>query len=212
MIAFTVALANKRVRLVEGQPELYAVTQGLEDDPRVLLKGIRNAAIQPAALVLEGLWQVPVIQRDEGLNVHELEEVHELLVEGKPLRVHSADALGEDPRPCDGEAVVRQTQGLRERDIFLPVVVVVISNVPRVSMRRLARGVREHIPNCHSPATLVNTPLNLISSCGRSPGEVRWNSTDSRGVALHRPVPRKGRLAPAIAPDLTARTVTAVQG
>ena len=54
-------------RLVERRPVLDAVVQAGVDGGRVLGEVLRGVALRPAALVLEHLREVPVVERDPGL-------------------------------------------------------------------------------------------------------------------------------------------------
>ena len=53
-------------RLIEGDPELDPVPELCEAQPGVLLKPVRHLTAHPAALVLQGLGQVPVVQSHRG--------------------------------------------------------------------------------------------------------------------------------------------------
>ena len=55
-------------RLVQCRPVRDAITKCAEHDAGVLSKGKSGVACGPAAAVLQLLWQVPVIERGEGLN------------------------------------------------------------------------------------------------------------------------------------------------
>ena len=55
-------------RFVQGRPGRHAVTERLVHRPRVLGETIGRVAARRAAGVLEGLGQVPVVQRDPGLD------------------------------------------------------------------------------------------------------------------------------------------------
>jgi hypothetical protein len=55
-------------RLVDRAPPAHAVAVGVEARARVLGEALGRVARQPAAFVLECLRQVPVVQRDDGVD------------------------------------------------------------------------------------------------------------------------------------------------
>jgi len=63
-VALVVAEHGRAPRLVERGPHSSPVLQLVEHDHRVVGEPVGGVAVRPAALVLEGLRQVPVVQRD----------------------------------------------------------------------------------------------------------------------------------------------------
>ena len=81
----------------------YVVPKLSEADSGVLLKPKGDVCIQPAALVLECLGQVPVVERDGGRDSAGLEGAQEILVILDAGRVLRPGSLRQDPGPRDGE-------------------------------------------------------------------------------------------------------------
>ena len=81
----------------------YVVPKLSEADSGVLLKPEGDVCIQPAALVLECLGQVPVVERDGRGDSTGLEGAQEILVILDPGSVLCSGSLRQDPGPRDGE-------------------------------------------------------------------------------------------------------------
>ena len=79
-----VAQHRDDVRLVHRDPVLDPVREALADQPGVLGEAVHRVAVQPAALVLERLGQVPVVERGHRLDVALQQPVDEPLVEVEP--------------------------------------------------------------------------------------------------------------------------------
>ena len=59
----TVAVQRRLPRLVQCDPQPHPVPELCEAQPGVLLEPVRRGGVQPAALLLQRLRQVPVVQR-----------------------------------------------------------------------------------------------------------------------------------------------------
>jgi hypothetical protein len=100
-----VAVERRDVRLVDRDPVLDPVGVPLPDQGGVLGEGLDGLAVEPAAVVLEGLRQVPVVQRHHRLDAGGEQPVDEAVVEVQALLVGLAAALRQHARPRDGEPV-----------------------------------------------------------------------------------------------------------
>ncbi len=127
-----VAEEGRAPRLVQRRPRRHPVAEGLVDRARVLGEAIRGVAVGPTAGVLEGLRQVPVVQRHPGPDVVRQQFVDEPRVEVETGRVDRA-AVGTDPWPRHREAVGVEAEIGHQRDV--------VGHPPVVIARRLA-GVR----------------------------------------------------------------------
>jgi hypothetical protein len=111
----------------------------------VLGEALGGGPARPAAAVLEGLRQVPVVEgggrRDAGAE----QLVDEPVVERQPRLVHRSELprgdLRGDPRPGDGEAVGPDAELPHDRDVLAVAVVVVVGDVAGVPPSTLP-GVR----------------------------------------------------------------------
>ena len=85
----------------------HPVAKLLKADAGVVIKVVNDALVHPAALVLQGLRQVPVVQRDHGLDVVGQQRVDEVVVVLHTQQVQRAwGAVRQHPTPGDGETVV----------------------------------------------------------------------------------------------------------
>ena len=99
-----VAEKGRAPRLVQRRPRRHPVAEGLVDRARVLREAIRGVAVGPTAGVLQGLRQVPVVQRHPGPDVVRQQFVDEARVEVESGRVDRA-TVRTDARPRHREAV-----------------------------------------------------------------------------------------------------------
>ena len=118
--------------LVQGRPDGDAVAEPLADDARVVGERLGRVPVRPAALVFEGLRQVPVVQRRDGPDAAVDESVDEALVEREPRLVGGAAPGRLDARPRDREAVGLEAEVGHEVEVGLPAVVVVVGDVAGV--------------------------------------------------------------------------------
>ena len=163
VMADLVGLQARAPGLVVGDPVLHPVAQAPDHGLHVIAEGLRRLARRPAARLLQPLRQVPVEERGVGDDAGVEEGVHEAAVEVEALRVHGAAALGQDPRPGDGEAIGLEAELLHEGDVVAPAVIVVAGHVADGAVPDPARA------------------------CGRT--GPRW----TRRVRPRWPLPRSGR-------------------
>ena len=63
-----------------------------------------------------------------------------------------------------------------DRDVLGVAVVVVVGDVSGRTVRDLARGMGERVPDAGAATVISDSALDLIRRGGRPPHEVRWNS------------------------------------
>ncbi len=143
-LAFEVADPGRAGRLVEGGPVGDAVAEAFGHDRGVGGEVLGRLALGPAAAVLEGLGQVPVVEGDGGGDARLQEAVHQLVVEREALGVDRAVAAGEHPGPGDGQPVGVGAELAHQADVLAPAVVVVAGDVAVVVVRDLS-GVCEKV-------------------------------------------------------------------
>src|SRR3712207_5103474 len=164
-----VSLVNERGELVDGEEVLDAVAELLGHIPRVVGERLWCLARPPPAVpVLQGLRQVPVVERGERLDADGEQFVDEAVVEVQPLRVGRTGAFGEDARPGDREAVGISAKIPHQRHVFFVAVVVVIGDVTGVAVLDLARSVGEGVPDRLALAVFVPRSLDLVGEIGRA--------------------------------------------
>ena len=96
-----VPVADRRdhPRLVQRDPLAHPVAERVARDGRELGEPVRAVPARPAARVLQGLRQVPVVQRHGRADARLEQGVEHPAVVIQPLRVHRAAAGRLDPRP-----------------------------------------------------------------------------------------------------------------
>ncbi|MPM44278.1 hypothetical protein SDC9_90956 [bioreactor metagenome] len=166
-----VAHVHEVLQFVEGEEVLDAVAQAAGDGGGIVGKGRGRVTRLPAALVLQGLRQVPVVEGDEGLDACLKLGIDEAGVEVHARFVHFAGAVGEDARPRDGKPVGVGTQLADGLHVFAVAVVVVDGDVAGVSVGHLAGGVGVDVPDGLALAVGVGRAFDLIGGGGDTPAE-----------------------------------------
>ena len=164
------------------------------DGDGILDEAVGRLARRPATPVLEGLRQVPVVEREPRRDVVREERVHEPLVEVEPRGVDGS-AVGTHPRPRGGEAVGLQAELCHEGDVRGIPVIVVARDVTGVATDDRARGVREGVPDGVAAPVLVARPLDLVGG-GRGADDEAGRHRPRRGeeeVGRHRGGLPRGR-------------------
>ena len=79
--------------LVVSGPDADPVTEPLVDDQRVVGEGLGGAAVEPAAAVLEGLREVPVVERGRRRDPARERSVDQPVVVVQSSRLHPTGAV-----------------------------------------------------------------------------------------------------------------------
>ena len=172
VVAEHVAQERDAPRLVVGDPVVDAVAEAAGNDIGVVDEGVHRGAVGPAARVLQGLGQVPMVQGDKGADARRQQPINQALVEVEAARIDRARAIGQDARPGDREAIGCQAQALHQGNVVAPAVVVVVGHIARVAVVGLTGRVAEGIPDGWLAAILGNSALDLVGGRGGSPQEV----------------------------------------
>ncbi len=179
-------------RLVERRPVDDAVAERADDVGGVVGEPAGDVAGAPAAPVLEGLREVPVVERDDRADAGVEQLVDEPVVEREPEGVGGAGAVGLDARPRDREPVGLEPEALHERDVLRHAVVVVARDLAGVAVRDLARGRGEGVPDGLAAAVLLGRALDLVARGGGAEEEALGEG-ELGGRHAHEPT---GRAAP----------------
>src|SRR5947209_228362 len=132
----------------------------------------RSAALSVAAVVLQALRQVPVVQRGVRADAAFEQAVDEALVEGQAGLVPGAVPQWLHARPRERETIGVHAQARHQRDVFGPASIVVASDVAGLATHRLARGVREGVPDRGAAAVGGGAAFDLVGAGGHAPGEI----------------------------------------
>ena len=184
MHAHAVAQPHAALRLIEGKVIFYTSLKMRRHRGSVHGKGPSGVGVQPAALILQCLGQVPVVERHIRFNARRQQRVHKLVVPGKARGVHRAGASRENTRPGDGKPVGLQVQGFHQLHILGPAVVAVAGDVAGVAALGLARRMAEGIPDGRPTPVLKRAALYLIGCGSRTPDEMFWKLHFSFPLAL----------------------------
>jgi hypothetical protein len=146
-----VAEVGRAPRLVHREEAADPVAERVRHDGGELAEPLGGRPARPAARVLEGLRQVPVVERDRGFDARGEQRVDQVGVEGEARRVDRPQLLGgdvrRDPRPRHRESVGGEPEVGHEGDVLAEAVVVVHGHVAGVVARDPARRVREGVPD-----------------------------------------------------------------
>lgn len=184
-----VAVPGHHVGVVDGDPVLDLAAEVAEAELGVIPEVVGQGAVGPAAVsILQELGQVPVVQGDHGLHAQLPEPLQQTPVVAQPLPVGGAGAaIGEHPRPRDGEAVMGDPELAQPLRVSEDIVVAVAGHVPgggrgrRRGARRPAgrRGVAwrrrgavgERVPDGGALAVLLPAALRLVGGAAHGPEE-----------------------------------------
>jgi len=133
---------------------------------------VDRVACGPTALLLKLGRQVPVIERQVGLDAARHQAVHQPLVEVESLGVEGARAGGLHTRPRHREAVRVDAQRADHVEVFGPAVVVVASHVAVAGVGNRAGYAAEAVPDGRTFAVLGRGALDLVGAGGDTPDEV----------------------------------------
>src|SRR6185312_943542 len=120
-----------------------------------------RVAVGPAALLLERLGQVPVVEGQPRLDALGQEFVDELRVEVEPLLVDRA-AIRSHARPRGGETVGLEPHIRHGRDVFFIPVVVVAGHIAVVATHDSTGDAAEGVPDGVRAAVFVGRALDLV--------------------------------------------------
>ena len=169
--AFGVAEEGGAPGLVVRDPVVHAVAQAPRHERGVVDEGVHGGTLHPAAFVLQGLRQVPVVERGPGLEAALEHAVDQAVVEVQPCRQRRAAAAGLDARPGDREAVGVDAQRPRQVQILGPVVEVVAGHGAAGAVADAARLCAETVPDRLTAPALVHCALDLVRGGGTAPAE-----------------------------------------
>ena len=178
--AVHVAAVHDDPRLVDRRPQRHAVSERAEHHAGIIGEPVGHVTVEPAAVVVEGGGEVPVIEGDGGLDAAGEQRVDEAVVERDAARVHRAAAHGEDAAPRDAEAVGVEPEVGEQRHVLGEAVIVVARDVARVAVGDVTapRRMREAVPDARPGAVGERRAFDLVGGRGGAPEKVS-------GKAIH---------------------------
>jgi hypothetical protein len=181
--AMLVAEHRHHPRLVVGGDGGHAVTESRRHGACIVDEARHGVARRPAAFVLQGLRQVPVVQGQVGRDAARQQAVDQALVELQPGLVERAPPLGLDARPADREAVGIDPQGRDQVQVGVQPVVVVAGDAAIGAVGDGAGLAAEAVPDRLALAVGLCGALDLERAGGDAPDEIRGEAAvESGGV------------------------------
>src|SRR5665647_2754870 len=165
-----VAEEGRAPRLVERGPHVDPIAQGLVHRDGVLGEQVGRVPVGPAALVLEPLRQVPVVESQPGPDPVAQQLVDQARVVVDAGGVDGA-AVGTDARTGRREPVGGQVKVGHECDVSGIAVVLVARHLAIVPVEDGAGNLREGIPDRVASTVLVGRALDLVRRGGSPPQE-----------------------------------------
>ena len=159
---------------VVGGHGRYPVAQAGMHTQGIVDKVLHRVAMGPAALVLQGLRQVPVVEREVGRNAAREQAVHQSLIKIQALGVPGAAARGLHAGPADRKAVGIHAQAGNHVQVVRPALVMVACHAAVAAVCDGARLFAKAVPNGGSFAVNVGGAFNLKSAGGDTPDKVGW--------------------------------------
>src|SRR6266850_2612688 len=165
MVTIAMSEESRAPGFVERGPGVDQAGEFAAHQVGIVGKAICRFPVQPAAMLLQVLWQVPVVQRHEGRQALALQPRQQSLVEVESLGVWAA-LLIHHPRPRDRHAVAVNTETGDQINIRLPAVVVVAGDRARVAIQYLAGGSGKGVPDAGQPTIFGGGALDLVRGGG----------------------------------------------
>src|SRR5258705_10441389 len=142
MNASPVPKLDECAKLVDGKKMLHPIKQVFGNVTRIIAECFRGIARFPStAIVLQGLWHIPVIEGGKWPDVVCEQFVNEMIVKIQAFRIWRTTALRKHARPRDRETIRFDPQRLHELNILFITMVVVIRDVTGGVVHHLTRGV-----------------------------------------------------------------------
>ena len=179
-----VAAVDHDPRLVERGPLADAAVERADHRLGVVREPVGDRGIEPAAEVVERGGQVPVIEREEGLDVVLQQFVDEPLVEAEAGGIDAAATLGEHAAPRHAEAVGLEAEVAHQRHVLPEAAVVVAREIARVAVADPAGRVREAVPDGGAGAVGERGAFDLVGRRRGTPGEAGREGVRVRHCAI----------------------------
>src|SRR5262245_2641037 len=96
---------HERSEFVDRKKMPNTIAELLSHVAGVVSERFYRVAVLPPAFVLQYLWQIPVVERQERCDARRDKFVHQPVVEVESFNVRRAGALRKDARPRNGEPI-----------------------------------------------------------------------------------------------------------
>ena len=170
--AFAVAEQRVDVGLVERHPMLDAVAQPFRNDARVVGEFLRDVTIEPAALLLQRLRQVPMVEAQPRRNAARDQFIDQTIVEIETARLDRAAAGGKNARPRGREPIGVEAAARQQRDVLAPAMIMVAGDVAVVAAFDAAGRVAEDVPDALAAPVGIDRAFDLVARRRGAPDEI----------------------------------------
>src|SRR5262249_33154620 len=155
----------------EDRPMLDAVAQALGHHARVISEFCGRIAIEPAALILQRLRQVPMIEAQPRREAVRDEPIAQALVKVEAARLDRAAARRQNARPRGRKPISGKIAACEQIDVVAPAVIVVAGDIAGIAVLHAPRRVGEDVPDAFAASVFVDGAFDLIARRRRAPYE-----------------------------------------
>ena len=159
-------------RFVDGRPHRHNVPEGAEHLFGILAEPLDGVPVDPTALILQHLRQIPVIQRDGGGDPGFFQLLKATAVVIHTLLVKLSRPVRQDARPRNGHPVGIESQCLHVAQVAVKLMVAVAGNRRSLAPERFARFCRKGVPDGGCASVLERAPLDLAGTGGTAPQKI----------------------------------------
>ena len=173
---FYITTLHHDPRLVQGDPQLDAITERAVEQTGVVREPVGDVAVRPSPPFIQGHRQVPVIKGYYRRDAVIQQPIHEALVEREPLAVDAAAPLRQHPAPTHAEPIRSQAELPHQAHVVRKAPVVVTGKVAGLAVRDGPGGMGEAMPDARPGAVGQGRALDLIGRGRRAPQEPWWKA------------------------------------
>jgi hypothetical protein len=155
-------------------PAGHTVAEPIEDQAGIVREPTAVARA-PNPGILERLWEIPMVEGDEGLDACLDQLVHEPLVEVEARRAGRAGPGRLDPCPGDREPIGPDTQPAHEGDVLGHAPVVIAGDIAVGAVDDRPGPTNEAVPNGLAASVDAGAAFDLVGGGGHPPEELCRN-------------------------------------
>src|SRR6516225_6860751 len=154
------------------RPMLDPVAEPPGHDARVVREFCGRIAIEPAAVLLQRLRQVPMIEAQPRRDAVRHEPIDQALVKVEAARLDRAAAGRQNARPRGRKPISGKIAACEQIDIVAPAVIVVAGDIAGIAVLHAPGRVGEDVPDALAASVFVDRAFDLIARGRRAPYEV----------------------------------------
>ncbi len=175
VLAFQIPEHPERPGLIDRCPVSHPIAEPAADHIDERSEVLHDAASEPAAaVVLQRLRQIPVVERQEWGDASLEQSINQARVEVEPGFVDAASTFGHDSRPGDRKTIGVQVELAHELDVFPPSMVVIAGDVAGLIVDDVSGVVGEGIPDTWPTPVFSHGTFDLVRRRGSAPVEAVW--------------------------------------